>query len=81
MAPPFAASVTRHIAQAANNKKNPFTLVLRGFMLRERLVGYDTSATHFGYNTSLAWSARRERSPRARVTWPLCDQPLKRSTT
>ncbi len=33
------------------------------------------------YSTSLAKSARRERSPRARVTWPPWAQPLKRSTT
>ena len=32
-------------------------------------------------STSEAKSAKRERSPRASVTWPLCDQPLKRSTT
>ena len=30
--------------------------------------------------TSDAKSARRERSPRASVTWPECGQPLKRST-
>ena len=30
---------------------------------------------------SEAWSARRERSPRISVTWPLWFQPLKRSTT
>jgi len=33
------------------------------------------------YNTSAAWSASLERSPRISVTWPLCGQPLKRSTT
>ena len=33
------------------------------------------------YSTSAAWSASRERSPRCSVTWPECDQPLKRSTT
>lgn len=32
------------------------------------------------YSTSLAKSARRERSPRASVIWPLWAQPLKRST-
>jgi|WetSurMetagenome_2_1015567.scaffolds.fasta_scaffold15067_3 hypothetical protein len=31
-------------------------------------------------STSLAKSARRERSPRASITWPPCGQPLKRST-
>jgi DNA ligase-1 len=31
-------------------------------------------------STSEAKSARRERSPRASVTWPPCGQPLKRST-
>jgi len=31
-------------------------------------------------STSEAKSARRERSPRAKVTWPPCGQPLKRST-
>ena len=36
---------------------------------------------HNDYSTSLAWSARRERSPRASVTWPPWFQPLKRSTT
>ncbi|CAN5366119.1 hypothetical protein BH09PSE5_BH09PSE5_31270 [soil metagenome] len=35
-------------------------------------------STH--HKTSDAKSASRERSPRARVTWPLCGQPLKRST-
>lgn len=33
------------------------------------------------YKISLAWSAKRERSPRAKVTWPLCAQPLNLSTT
>jgi hypothetical protein len=31
-------------------------------------------------STSLAKSARRERSPRASVMWPLCGQPLNLST-
>src|SRR5262249_32955011 len=32
-------------------------------------------------SVSAAWSARRERSPRASVTCPACDQPFIRSTT
>jgi hypothetical protein len=41
---------------------------------------YPNNRAQRAYKTSLAKSARRERSPRASVMWPPCGQPLKRST-
>ena len=70
-----------------------FDYEVGGFLLHEKMEkrllglgepgaqqrqGLDEAATL--HSTSDAKSARRDRSPRASVTWPLCAQPLKRST-
>src|SRR6266581_4800829 len=53
------------------------------FSLWERRTGERRAGAVYCvyYNATAAWSARRERSPRCRVTCPECDQPFMRSTT
>ena len=64
---PLAVLMTLGAASMTSPQGTIFSAVIQGMAM--------------AYSTSLAKSARRERSPRANWMWPPCCQPLKRSTT